>query len=265
VSTLFRFGILGLLLVVVDNRLIPVPSTKQRIAVATLLVSANQVVSIDELAEVVWDGRPPVSAASTLRTYFARVRRLLGPEAGARIVAHAPGYRLIVAPDELDVLDFADKHQQARRAAAAGQWAQCRDATAAAVALWRGDPLCDVPAPALHARVAHVLAERHLQVVELDMRAQVELGQPEQVVGELANLVVLHPLREHLVELAMVALYRCGRQAEAVELFRITRRLLVHELAVEPGIALQTLHQRMLAADKIWLHDLARQDPRDTP
>jgi DNA-binding SARP family transcriptional activator/tetratricopeptide (TPR) repeat protein len=248
-----HFGVLGSLLVAVDGQRMRVPAAKQRIAVACLLVRANQVVASDELIEIMWDGAPPSSAAATLRSNMARLRRVLGPVAGARIETGSPGYVICVADEELDLLRFGAAGRLTHDHARAGNWPACATAAAGGLSLWRGTPLCDVPAPVLQRDHVAPLIEQRLQMLEAGLAAQLHLGRDAEATAELTPLVAAHPLREHLVELLMLALYRCGRQAEALEAYAACRRLLVDELGVEPGNALQAMQRRILATDPALL------------
>jgi DNA-binding SARP family transcriptional activator/tetratricopeptide (TPR) repeat protein len=252
-----HFGVLGSLLVAVDGQRVRVPAAKQRIAVACLLVRANQVVASDELAEIMWDGAPPSSAAATLRGNMARLRRVLGPLAGARIETGSPGYVIYVADEELDLLRFGAAGRLMHDHARAGNWQACATTAAAGLSLWRGTPLCDVPAPVLQRDHVAPLIEQRLQMLEAGLAAQLHLGRDAEATAELTPLVAAHPLREHLVELLMLALYRCGRQAEALEAYAACRRRLVDELGVEPGEALRLMQRRILATDSALL-DCAR-------
>jgi DNA-binding SARP family transcriptional activator/tetratricopeptide (TPR) repeat protein len=248
-----RFGVLGSLLVTVDERHVRVPAAKQRIAVGSLLMRANQVVTSGELADIMWDGDPPSSASATLRSNLTRLRYVLGPVAAARIETRSPGYMISVADDELDLLCFGAIVHRTHDHARAGNWQACADTAAAGLALWRGTPLCDVPAAKLQRDQVPPLIEQRLQMLEVGLTAQLHLGRSAEAVGELTQLVAAHPLREHLVELLMLALYRCGRQAEAFEVYAACRRRLVDELGAEPCEALQTMQRRVLTADPTLL------------
>lgn len=140
-----RLGILGPLLVVDDaGHEIRVAAARQRALLAALLVRANQTMSVDELAKVVWNGAPPVGAARTVRSYVMRLRQVVGPVVAARLVTRNPGYLCQVGQDELDALRFEALCQDTDAALRAGRWAAASDAAASALALWRGTPLLDV-------------------------------------------------------------------------------------------------------------------------
>lgn len=245
-----RFGLLGPLLVTGGAGQVAVlPSARQRTILAALLVSANTTISVDKLTEILWAGGQPPNAAAAIRNYVMRLRRQAGP-AGHRIVSRPGGYAVEVRdPAELDVAEADLLRREARTEAQAGRWAQTSALLVTALALWRGEPLADVHAPALVHREGSRLAELRLQLTEARIDADMQLGRHDDLVTELRQLAAEHPLREHLQAKLMLALYRCGRQAEALAAYRETRAVLVAELGVEPGPELRELLQRMLAGD----------------
>ncbi len=244
-----RFGILGPLLVHDGDDDIAVPAARQRVLLAALLVRAGRAVPADELAEIVWDGSVPPGSATTLRTYVKRLRQVLGPQAGARVVTRYPGYLLDAAEDEVDLLRFARLCRDGGAAVRDGAWAEASAVLDQALGLWRGAPLADVPAQALRREEGPRLDQLRLQAVEWHMDAGLQLGQDSELVHELQSLAAAHPLREHFHAQLMLALYRCGRRAEALAVYRHARQVLVDELGAEPGAELRELHQRMLASD----------------
>ena len=243
-----QFGLLGPLLVDDGTGEQRVPAARQRALLAALLLRANRVVPSDELARGIWDGEPPAGARTTLQGYVLRLRRQLG-EAGARLVTQGSGYRIELGPDELDLLRFPRLHAEAEQAAAEHRWADCRDLLAAALELWRGEPLQDVPVIAGRTELVRHWSEARLQSLELSLQAQLELGGHRRALIDLGALALEHPLRERLAGQLMLALYRSERQAEALEVFQRTRRTLVEELGVDPGRALQQLHRQILHRD----------------
>lgn len=242
------FGLLGPLLVR-DTAEISVRGAKQRIVLAALLLHAGQVVSADALRRYVWDGTGSDGSASALANHMLRLRQALGPAVSARIVTRPPGYVIQVGHDELDVHEFRRLAERGRQAALRGGWEEAAGDLRLALAVWRGEPLLDVPSQPLQQEAAHGLAESRLQVLRWRIDAELELGRHEDVIPELQALTGEQPLHEHFRGQLMLALYRCGRQAEALEEFRALRRNLHDELAVEPGAALRQLHERILAAD----------------
>jgi DNA-binding SARP family transcriptional activator len=194
-----RWGILGPLLVVDDTgRSIPAPVGRQRVLLAALLTRSNQVVPLDELVELVWDGRPPAAAARSVRVYIVRLRRALGPSAGTRIVAQAPGYmyRCPVAEDELDLLRFESLCHAGSAAVRAEEWMRAADLLAEALKLWRGPPLADIPSELLRGQFLPRMEQLYLQALEDRIEADLRLGRFEHVVPRLRDLAGAHPLRE---------------------------------------------------------------------
>src|SRR5450755_251369 len=244
-----RFGILGPLLVRYGDVAFDVPAARQRVLLAVLLVHAGQAVPADSLAEMVWDGSPPGGAAATLRTHVMRLRRALGPEAGARVVTRYPGYLLDAGDDEVDLLQFKRLCRDGGAAVRTGDWAQASAVLGEALGLWRGAPLADIPSQILRRDEVPGLEQARLQALEWRIDAELHLGCRGELVVALHSLAAEHPLRERFHAQLMLALYRCGRQAEALAAYQCARRVLVDELGTEPGTELRELHQRILAAD----------------
>lgn len=244
-----RFGLLGPVMVERDGALSDVKSAMPRTVLAVLLLNANTVVSVEQLIEAVWDENPPASATASLHNHVMRLRRFLGDEGGGRIRSVAPGYVLDVEPGELDLDVFASRCAAGRTAARLGRWAEAAQDLAAALALWRGEPVADVPGTVgRDARVLQ-LVEARLQAREGWVEAELELGRHREVIGELGVLAAEYPLREVFHGQLMLALYRADRQAEALDVFQALRRTLVDELGVEPSASIQELHRRILNAD----------------
>jgi len=242
-----RFGLLGPLeLVDEDGRTVPLEGTRLRILLAALLLHANTPVSVEALVDAVWDGTPAPSATRTLRSHVGRLRRALGPCAG-RVVAREPGYQIRVEPQELDVLQFERHCHAAGAALREGAWQSAANSAAAALGLWRGQPLLDVPNQILRDAFVPRLERMHIQVLEDRAEAWLALGRHEQLVADLHEMVAAHPLRERMRGQLMLALHRSGRQAEALAAFQDARKALVAELGIEPGPELQRLYKRILA------------------
>jgi DNA-binding SARP family transcriptional activator len=242
-----KFGILGVLVVRNGTSDASVPAAKQRVVLAHLLLRANKVVSTDALIEAVWGEHPPPRARITVQNYVMRLRRLLGPIAGERIITRAPGYLIEVHDGELDLDRFTALRRRGIDASAAGDWKQAAYDFREALELWRGDSLADVTSATLHADDGARLDDLRLQVLESRIGADVQLGHHDQVIVELRSLIARHPLREGFCAQLMNALWRTGRRAEALEAFRDLRRRLVDELGVEPCEEVQHLHQKVLA------------------
>src|SRR6266487_1572085 len=243
------FGLLGSFCLWHKGAEVPVPAARQRILLAALLVRAGHVVSADELCEAVWDGMPPAGAAVTLRSYVARLRRALGPVPGSRIVTRCPGYAIEAGADELDLLCFAALCRDGGAAALSGAWQQASGVLTLALGLWRGAPLADIPSRVLRDGEVPYLEQLRLQAAEDRIEADLHLGRPGGLVPELRALVAENPLRERFRAQLMLALYRCGRQGEALAVYRQARRYLIDELGVEPGAGLRGLHQQILDGD----------------
>jgi DNA-binding SARP family transcriptional activator/tetratricopeptide (TPR) repeat protein len=249
----FWVGVLGPLLVRADGADVVVPAPKQRVILAALALRAGQVASYDELAEVIWDGTPPSGARVAIRNYVKRLRQVLGPVAGRRIVTRDPGYALEAEPDEVDALWFttlcARGGEAVGRGAAAAGAEAAWDVLSEALALWRGSPLVDVPSNVLITAEVPRLDALRMQGQEWRMDAGLAQGRHSELVGELTQLALDHPWRERFHAQLMLALYRCGRQAEALDAYQRTRRMLVDELGVEPGRELRDLQAGILAGD----------------
>jgi DNA-binding SARP family transcriptional activator len=246
---LLEFGILGPLRVLTDDDVkLTIRGDRQRILLASLLMRAGQPVSVEMLADYVWDERLPAEARSTLKSYVMRLRRQLGPQAGRRIRTRAPGY-LIDAGDELDLRRFERLWREGRQAAASGAWERAAPVFGAALALWRGEPLADVPPGRLQRDECGRLAEARMTVTELWAEAELRAGRGRDLVPELKRLGRLHPYREGLHGLLMTALYVSGSRAEALSTFLAIRRRLAEEVGVDPGPQLSELHARILADD----------------
>jgi len=244
-----EFGLLGPLVVTSGKTVVPVPAARQRVLLAALLFRANRVVSVDELADALWPAAPPPSARVTIQNYVKRLRHALGDAEHSRIVTRAGGYVLRAQAADFDVTRFEDLLGQAGEASLAGDWARAATRLRAGLALWRGMPLEDVPCDLLVRREVPRLEEMRLRATEARLDADLHLGLHGEVIAELRQLAADHPLRERLCELLMLALYRSGRQADALAAYRQARRLLVAELGAEPGAGLRRLHMQILAAD----------------
>jgi DNA-binding SARP family transcriptional activator/tetratricopeptide (TPR) repeat protein len=246
-----EFCLLGPVMVRRDGVALPVSRGRQRAVLAVLLLNAGRVVSVGEIAETLWGPAPLPSASATIRNYVKRLRRVLGNADQARILTRSPGYVIRVDAGELDVERFEVLLDSARNAARGGSWQAAADQARAALALWRGEPLADVKSEALALREVPRLAELRLQAAELRIDAELRLGRHGVVIAELERMAAAHPLREHLHALLMLALYRDGRQAEALAAYQHARRVLVAELGAEPGAELRELHRQVLTTGPV--------------
>jgi DNA-binding SARP family transcriptional activator/tetratricopeptide (TPR) repeat protein len=247
--TAMQFGLLGPLVVRRGETVVPVQAGKQRAVLAALLLNANRIVPVDVLAETLWGTAAPPSARVTVQNNVARLRKALGDEGRSLITTHPRGYVIRVAEGDLDVAEFEALLGAARQAAKDGSWDTAADKARTALALWRGGPLVDVESELLAVREVPRLADLRVQAVEIRIEADLYLGRHAEVTGELRQLTAAYPLREHLHGLLMLALYREGRQAEALAAFQTARRILNEELGTQPGPELRSLHQQILSAD----------------
>jgi predicted ATPase/DNA-binding SARP family transcriptional activator len=253
-----QFGLLGPLTVAIDGEPVALGGQKRRALLAALLLDANRVVSRDRLIDALWGEEPPDTANNTIQVYISQLRKLL-PD-GALETA-APGYRLAVEPDTVDLFEFVRLSEEGRTALATGDAASGAEALRASLALWRGPPLADLAwEPFAHAEIGR-LEELRLAALEDRIDADLILGRHGQLVGELERLVSEHPLRERLRAQLMLSLYRAGRQADALAVYQRARRTLVDELGIEPGEPLRRLERAILAHDPSLSLDAARTAP----
>jgi DNA-binding SARP family transcriptional activator len=226
-----------------------VTAARHRVLLAALLIRAGHVLSVEELAEAVWDGEPPPGARVTLRSYVKRLRQTLGPVLGQRIVARDPGYLITASDTEVDLKRFEVLCRAGRRAYDGAAWQEASDLLTQALGLWRGAPLADIHSQVLQRLEVPRLEQLRLQAIECQIDADLHLGHHGQLVPDLQALVAQHPMREHFHAHLMLALHRCGRRAEALAVYRQARAILVGELGIEPGPELRLLHQRILISD----------------
>jgi DNA-binding SARP family transcriptional activator len=243
------FGLLGPLLVRDGTRQVTVSAPRQRVLLAALLLSAGRVVSLDDLAEMLWEGQPPAGARSALHSAVQRLRSTLGPSGAGLIETRPPGYLLKVGDGDLDVRQFSVLAARGNAAAGARSWAQAASLLREALGLWRGEPLADVPSQLLRDHEVAPLQDQRLQALVARIDADLHLGRHGEVVAELRQLAADHPLQEQFHAQLMLSLYRTGRQADALAAYQDVRRILASELGIDPGPELRRLHQRILAAD----------------
>src|SRR5215468_11227520 len=219
------FGVLGPLEVVRCGRAVPLGGPRQRAVLALLLVEANRVVSMDRLGEDVWGGDPPDGWVISVQTYVFRLRQALEPgrargDAGGVLVTSGRGYLLRAGREQVDAAVFEDRFTAGRAALDAGRHAEAAETLRAALGLWRGPVLADLADYAFTRPVAARLEELRLAGLEARIDADLALGRHDQLTGELEHLAGERPLRERLHSQLMLALYRCGRQAEALAAYR---------------------------------------------
>lgn len=249
-----EFRILGPLEVAWEGRAVSLGRGVERTVLAILLVHANEVVSVDRLADELWGERAPEGARKAIQVYVSRLRKALeqgSPETGAqeRIQTRGPGYVLVVDDGELDSLRFARLCDRASSELSDGDPRLASQTWREALAVWRGPALADVAfEPFAQGEIAR-LEDLRLAALEDRIDADLACGRHRELVGELEALVAQHPLRERLQGQLMLALYRSDRQAEALEGYRRARSSLVEELGIEPGEPLRALHQAILRHD----------------
>jgi DNA-binding SARP family transcriptional activator len=241
-----QFRILGTLEVADGHGAIAFDAPKQRTLLAVLLLHANEVVSSGRLIDELWGERPPATATKVLQTYVSQLRKALGPDA---ILTRPPGYVLEVERDALDVVRFRRLTAEAQDLAAQGKPAEAEALFREALALWRGPPLADVVFESFARNEVEGLDEERLKAVMDRLDCELALGRHDQLVPELERLVGQYPLRERLRAQLMVALYRSGRQADALAAYQNARRTLVDELGLEPSAELQALERAILTHD----------------
>ena len=241
-----EFRLLGPLEVLVEGRPLSLGGTRQRTLLVLLLLRANEAVSRDRLIDDLWGSEPPATVANALAALVARLRRLLPP---GLLHTAAGGYELRVEPDAIDLHRFERLVEEGHRALAAGEPNRAAELLRFAQALWRGPALSDFTYETFAQPAIARLEELRVAALESRIDADLALGRHVDLVAELQSLLLEHPLREGLRVQLMLALYRSGRQAEALETYRDGRRVLVEELGIEPGPALQELEGAILRQD----------------
>jgi DNA-binding SARP family transcriptional activator/DNA polymerase III delta prime subunit len=252
-------SVLGAIAAAVDGRAVALGPLKQRMLLAILLCRPGVEVPSDALVHALWEGRPPVSAASNLRSYVHALRRALGKEVISG--SGRPGYRLHIDRIETDVAKFDALCAAAEAAAGREDAAAVRDLLREAVALRRDRAFADVGQLPAVADEVHGLEERWLLAMQRCFEAELRLGRGEELVGELTTLIAQHPYRERFWEQLMLALYRAERQSDALHAYQRAWRTLHDELGVEPGPALQAMQGRILDADPALLSAGPRPHP----
>ncbi|MFE0808002.1 BTAD domain-containing putative transcriptional regulator [Streptomyces sp. NPDC058794] len=245
-SAALRFGVLGPVRAWRGEEPLATGSPQQRALLAALLLREGRTATAAELIDALWGEEPPSQALAAVRTYASRLRKVLDPGV---LVSESGGYAVrLPGEGALDLGTAQDLAAEAEKARGAGDLCHARDVLRRALALWDGEVLAGVPGPyAEQQRVR--LEEWRLQLLETCLDMDLEQGCHAEAVSELTALTAAHPLRERLRELLMLALYRSGRQAEALAVYADTRRLLADELGVDPRPGLQELQQRILRAD----------------
>lgn len=250
-----HFSLLGPVRARRGEESLPSGSPQQRALLTALLLRGGRTATAAELIDAIWGEDPPSQALAAVRTYASRLRKTLGP---STLASDSGGYAMRIGPEALDLTVAQDRAADAEKARASGDRCRARTLLNEALGLWDGEALASVPGPYAEYQRSR-LEEWRLQLTETRLDLDLEVGCHAEAVSELTALTAAHPLRERLRELLMVALYRSGRQAEALAVYADTRRLLAEELGVDPRPELATLQQRILRADE----ELAR--PADEP
>ena len=229
------------------DRVLALGGPRQRARLGLLLLHANEPVSAERVALGLWGEEAPASAGNAVHVYVSRLRRAL--DDADRLVTTAAGYRLRLAPGELDAERFERLVTDGRSALGSGDAPRARKLLGAALALWRGPALAELSGVPFAQAESTRLEEQRLAAVEARVEADLMAGRHAELVGELQRLVAEQPLRERLHGLLMVALYRSGRQADALGAYRRARELLVERLGIEPTPELRRLHDAILRQD----------------
>ncbi|MER6126494.1 BTAD domain-containing putative transcriptional regulator [Streptomyces sp. NPDC001795] len=245
-SATLRFGVLGPVRAWHGDELLPTGSPQQRALLAALLLREGRTATASELIDALWGDEPPPRALAAVRTYASRLRKILS---AGTLVSESGGYAVRLRESRsLDLAAAQELAAEAEKAKSAGDLCHARHALNESLALWDGETLASVPGPYAEAQRTR-LEEWRQQLLESRLDMDLEQGCHAEAVSELTALTAAHPLRERLRELLMLALYRSGRQAEALAVYADTRRLLADELGVDPRPGLKELQQRILRAD----------------
>ncbi|MDX6567478.1 MAG: hypothetical protein QOH15_56, partial [Gaiellales bacterium] len=258
-----EYTVLGPLAVWHDGRRVPLGSRKQRAVLAILMLRANEVVTPDALIDELWGGQAPASAAHTLQVYVSRLRAALRASGAPDdvLVTRSSGYMLRIGFGELDLDRFDRLAAEGRRALEAGSAERAAEKLATALELWKGPAFADLAFEPFVQVDGERLAERRLVALEDRIDADLALGRHRDLAAELGSLVARYPLRERLRGQLMLALYRAGRQADALATYRDAHEHLVVELGLAPSRELQALEQAVLRQDASLDRLPARPEP----
>lgn len=253
-----EYRVLGPVQALRGGAALPLGGPKQRAVLVALLLHAGDVVGRDRLVDAVWGDRPPAGAPGSLQVYVHGLRRALG---AARIERHGTGYRLRLDGDSLDLHRFDELVGRATRALAAERPDEAADALEHALTLFVGEPLADLAGEPAATSAAGSIEEKRVHALELRGDAELALGRHASLLGELQGLIREHPYRERLRRQQILALYRSGRQKDALDAYREARATLVDELGVEPGPELQELERAVLRQDPALAPPVAAASP----
>jgi len=250
-----EFRVLGPLEVLDGGRPVPIPGIRERALLTFLLLHAEVVVPFERLLDELWGAEPPETARKSLQVRVSALRKALGDDV---LVTHGAGYVIRLGKGRLDLHLFERGLERGRRALEATRYAEATAMLQETLALWRGAPLQDFTYESFAQAAIHRLEELRLVALESRIEADLELGRDAELVPELESLVAEHPLRDHLRGQLMLALYRSGRQADALVVYQDGRRSLVDELGIEPGPSLRRLERAILGHDADLLPASAR-------
>ena len=262
-----RFGVLGPLEAHLDGELVPIGGPKQRTVLAVLLLEAGRIVPAERLAGCVWGDDLPDRWPATLQVYVYNLRRALRGDAATVegesevIVGRRPGYLAVVEPMALDLLQLDELTVQARTAREEGDGAAAAHLFRLGLSLWRGPTLGDLVSQPQVANLAQTLDRRRAHLLSECFEVELALGRHRQLLAELEAAAAEHPLDERLAGQLVVALYRNGRQADALATFRRTADRLVEELGIDPGVELRALEEAVLRQDPVLDPTIAAADP----
>jgi predicted ATPase/DNA-binding SARP family transcriptional activator len=249
-----EFRILGPLEVLDEGRRLALGGSKPRALLAVLLLHRGETLGTERLIDELWGGRPPATAAKSLRVHVSRLRRALSAGPGERsesvLVTRAHGYELVLDPERLDAHRFERLVAEGRSELAAGRPQRAASALEEALSLWRGRPLDDLAYEPFAQHEIARLDDLHVAALEQLVDARLALGRHAEVVAQLERLIAEYPYRERLRAQLMLALYRCDRQADALQAYQDARRMLVEELGIEPGERLRELERAILAQER---------------
>jgi DNA-binding SARP family transcriptional activator len=248
------FAVLGPLQVGLDGEQLSLGGRQQRAVLALLLVDAGSAVSVDRLADALWGDSPPPGYAATIQTYIFHLRQILEPDrgrgdAGELLVTDPGGYRLLLDGASLDAVQFESLSRSGQQALARGAYPEALADLDQALGLWRGEVLADLAEYEFASALGVRLQELRLAAIEARIEVQLALGRHQTIVTDLDQLTARYPLREQLHAQRMLALYRCGRQADALSAYHALRKTLDEELGIEPSPPLQLLYESILRQD----------------
>ncbi|MFF3072854.1 BTAD domain-containing putative transcriptional regulator [Kitasatospora sp. NPDC057904] len=258
-----RLGLLGPLQVELDERRLEIPGPMVCRLLAVLSARFGESVPVDRLVDMLWEGAPPRTAVSSLQNHVNRLRTALGPY-GTRLCSTRHGYSLLVEQDELDLIAFTAAADRVRDAFDRQDWSTVEVVGKPALALWRGEPFCDVPVLAGSPQATR-LQQTRLALLERTFTAGLRTGRHRELIAGLTALTVEHPLHEVFHAQLMLALHGCGRTPEAFEVHRNLRAALAEELGIDPGRAVRDAHQEILATDRTPPRPSAADVPSQLP